>query len=545
MTFFIMFIVPTTFVAIYERLYEKMKNSKRLQYFIWSVAIITFILSLIIAGFDIAVWAFNLEYYLKTPGTDENIFFLYIGLLLIAFLGDVVTVIIGMVVLHRTDSSIHAGNNKKWKKDFPIPSLIKCLSCMYFCCCPCSRNCKRHALIWIGSTFFVFFLQLSSFHIFYMALAAVASPVETVSHIIFYFASFFCLVAIVAFILKFTEKSGCDELCQNCGTPNNTGNAGGTPGNAGNTGGTPNNAGNTGGTPNNAGNTGGTPNNAGNTGGTPNNAGNTGGTPNNAGNTGGTPNNAGNTGGTPNNAGNTGGTPNNAGNTGGTPNNAGNTGGTPNNAGNTGGTPNNAGNTGGTPNNAGNTGGTPNNAGNTGGTPNNAGNTGGTPNNAGNTGGTPNNAGNTGGTPNNAGNTGGTPNNAGNTGGTPNNAGNTGGTPNNAGNTGGTPNNAGNTGGTPNDNRKQCATFLCNIAKFIPVVVSIFILAASFVMFGLFYFLFSVMIENYRNSGGILAILGVLIPSTLSILIGLSKTSLMGCIDVTKKDGVDGEQAEA
>ena len=319
MIFFIMFIVPTIFVAIYERLYEKMKNSKRLQYFVWSVAIITFILSLIIAGFDIAVWAFNLEYYLKTPGTEDTLFIVYIVFLCVAIIGDIIAVGVGIYILHHTVSSTRTDHSKKWKEDFPIPSLIKCLSCMYFCCCTCSRNCKRHAMIWIGSTFFAFFLQLSSFHIFYMALAAVASPVETVSHIIFYLASFFCLVAIVAFILKFTDKSGCDELCRSFDRtiiltmlmdirmiPTNC--------------------------------------------------------------------------------------------------------------------------------------------------------------------------------------------------------------------------------------KQPCKKFLSNIVKFFPVVLSIFILSTSFVLFGLFYFLFSVMIENYRNNGGILAFVGVLVPSTLTALIGLIKTSLMGCIDVTKKE---------
>ena len=385
---FIMLIVPTIFVAIYEKLYENMKDSKRLQYFVWAIASITFILSLVIVGFDIAVWHFNKENYLKAPEENRRIFFSFLCFIAVPFL-DLIAVIIGLCVLKCC--------SKKWKEDFPIPSLIQCVSCIYFCCCPCSTIiCKNLILIGIGITSFMIFLQFSSFHISSMVLAAVVLPVETLSHIIFYLASFFFFTAIVAFILKFTDKSGCDELCNNCGKCNSGGDTNDT-GSHGNRGG----------------------------------------------------------------------------------------------------------------------------------------------DDAGNH---ENRGGDT--------DTGSHEDRGGDT----DDKGGDTDTGSHEDRGGDTDDKGGNAGKMElckeflrNAAKFLCnvAKFLCNAAKFCPIFLSILILAVSGILFGIFFFLSSTMIEKYHNNGGILAFVGVLIPSTLTVLIGLCKTSLMGCIDVTKKDNQERVEAQA
>ena len=557
---FIMLIVPTIFVAIYEKLYENMKDSKRLQYFVWAIASITFILSLVIVSFDIAVWHFNKENYLKAPEENRVIFFSFLCFIAVPFL-DLIAVIIGLCVLKSC--------SKKWKEDFPIPSLIQCVSCIYFCSCPCSTIiCKHLILIGIGITSFMIFLQFSSFHISSMVLAAVVLPVETLSHVIFYLASFFFFTAIVAFILKFTDKSGCDELCNNCGKCNSGGDTDDT-GSHGNRGGDNDDTGNHG---NRGGDTDDTRNH-GNRGGDTDDTGNHGNRGGDTGNSGGDTENHGNRGGNTDdteNHGNRGGDTDdteNHGNRGGDTDDTGNHGNRSGDTGNSGGDTENHGNRGGNTDdteNHGNRGGDTDDTGNHG---NRGGDTDDTGNH-GNRGGDTNdteNHGNRGGDTDdtgNHGNRGGDTNdteNHGNHGGDTDDTGNSGGDTENHGNHGGDMDdtgNHGNCGGDTDDtgnheNRggdagkmelckeflRNAAKFLCNAAKFLrnaakfcPIFLSILILAVSGILFGIFFFLSSTMIEKYHNNGGILAFVGVLIPSTLTVLIGLCKTSLMGCI---------------
>ncbi len=63
----------------------------------------------------------------------------------------------------------------------------------------------RLAILLFGCYFSTLFLQLSTFHMPYIILGSIASPIETLSLTSFYIASYFTLIAFVAFFLKITD----------------------------------------------------------------------------------------------------------------------------------------------------------------------------------------------------------------------------------------------------------------------------------------------------------------------------------------------------
>jgi hypothetical protein len=68
------------------------------------------------------------------------------------------------------------------------------------------RDWCENLVLLFGCASFTLFLQLVSFHSFYIILGILSTPVETLSITMFYFASFFCLVAFVAIALKFSNN---------------------------------------------------------------------------------------------------------------------------------------------------------------------------------------------------------------------------------------------------------------------------------------------------------------------------------------------------
>lgn len=81
----------------------------------------------------------------------------------------------------------------------------------------------------------------------------------------------------------------------------------------------------------------------------------------------------------------------------------------------------------------------------------------------------------------------------------------------------------------------KCRDFCKNCIQYIPPVVSGLLLIPCAFGFGLFYFFFTVMVEDYRHSGDLLSILGTFLPSALLAFVTFCGKKLIDFVILKKK----------
>ena len=231
----IMLATPLILVSIYDTFRKKVNGN--MMYFVWSIVTVSFIATGLMLYFDGKTVRFNIRLY-PNHKTDHGYYdiFKYFILLSVALgiiiIGDTVVMILALIHVRP------AGDRR-----FPIPELFKfvkyilgrVLGCCGYCggCNQGNRNqiidpegeplvqdgngrgrgsfqvrqlcCSECLVLLFGCVSFTLFLQLSSFHSLYILLGTISTPVETLSITSFYIATYFCLVAFVAVILKTTD----------------------------------------------------------------------------------------------------------------------------------------------------------------------------------------------------------------------------------------------------------------------------------------------------------------------------------------------------
>ncbi len=238
--FAIMLAAPMILVSVYDNLCDKMEVAaegnpiyKHMQYFVWSIATVSFVADLLMLSLDGSTIFSNIRLY-PNHKDDHGYHDIYIYFILFAvalFLmiaGDIL--VMGIAIFH-------LGN----KKEFPIPELLKFFK-KILCCCGYCRKCRPcggtenqplqggrktdsgsygaieggavqddtgcfsdHLILLFGCVSFTLFIQMISFHFMYILLGTMCTPVTTLSITSFYTATYFCLVTFFAVFLKSTN----------------------------------------------------------------------------------------------------------------------------------------------------------------------------------------------------------------------------------------------------------------------------------------------------------------------------------------------------
>jgi hypothetical protein len=206
----LMFATPLTLVGAYDSFHAKVKDTNAL-FFVWSFVLVSAGTACVILVFDCFTIAYNISFY-PSDQSSVGYYDVYIYFILFAVLIGV-TVICNLVSMACALSHIQSNGGKQ----FPVPQLFR-----EMVCCVCFVA-ERHSLLhshrstrrdWceylvllFGCATFTLFLQLCSFHLLYIILSVLSTPVETLSTTMFYIACFFCLVAFVAIGLKSTNNN--------------------------------------------------------------------------------------------------------------------------------------------------------------------------------------------------------------------------------------------------------------------------------------------------------------------------------------------------
>lgn len=244
--FAVMFVTPVFLVTVYDNFRDKVKEDQNVLSFVWSVVIVSAISAFIMIGYDIGTIVINTKLY---PSKADHIGFHDIFLYFVIFsvvlgsliIGDVVCIAVGLVYIKPSGD-----------RAFPIPELLKFLKglpCLCFKCCTRAREegeppaapaqqppavaphappqdpqapegriwkrlcCSECILLLLGGVSFTLFLQFSTYHLVYILLGVMSTPVETLSITAFYVASYFFLVAFIAIFLKSTDNKNLYDPC--------------------------------------------------------------------------------------------------------------------------------------------------------------------------------------------------------------------------------------------------------------------------------------------------------------------------------------------
>ncbi len=246
----VMLATPVTLVGVYDTFHKKVEGNK--MYFVWSIVTVSSVATGLMIVIDVKTVLINITLYPKNkadPGYhDIYIYFILSSAALgVIVLGDTIVTIVALVYVKPV------GDRK-----FPIPELFKFIKFL-LSCCGCCRSCEGRGraqadrrpenqpllveeggnqenavqggevavvqgnagaqrlrvqqlccseclVLLLGSVFFTLFLQLTSFHSVYILLGTIGTPVQTLSITSFYIATYFCLVAFIAVVLKSTDK---------------------------------------------------------------------------------------------------------------------------------------------------------------------------------------------------------------------------------------------------------------------------------------------------------------------------------------------------
>ncbi len=234
---FIAICVPLIFYMIFNKFHEVMKqpqnNEKKnnWRYFTWGTVATCCFLSLIISIYDIYVFASNIRYYPRHSNGKEShymyriyVFFcVVISLMILCFIFDAVLISLSLCLIKKANSG------DKCIKDIEIPvwfqKVLKILPCCCCCCgetdmpavhrpqepeqnrpCNCNKTiCAQSVALWFGNFMVTAFLQLIGFHVFFMGLGVLATPVPSLSMICFFVSFFVLSIVFFAMLLKITN----------------------------------------------------------------------------------------------------------------------------------------------------------------------------------------------------------------------------------------------------------------------------------------------------------------------------------------------------
>ena len=191
---------------------NKMKKSKNIRYFLWSIVVTSFILVVLICVINILIFETNINYYPNNSSSEGNYMYFIFILYCTAFVGLAVCFILSGVLIGITLAIIRRNRFDKPIKDIPIPIPFRIFVEKCLCCCrkPDSDHqkheiCAESVALFLGTFILTMFLQLSGFHIFFIILGVLATPIYSISMFCFYMAFTFLTIAFIAILLKMSN----------------------------------------------------------------------------------------------------------------------------------------------------------------------------------------------------------------------------------------------------------------------------------------------------------------------------------------------------
>jgi len=190
---------PLLFIALYGKLLDKAKKGNNTRYFIWSFAIAAIPMDILITASDLILL---LEIYPWYSHQSSLIF---------AF---IVVYTVGLVSLIFINAPIFIGPmlyikyNRDLNKKLPLPSCFNAIAERCNCICKCHGGyfCRECVFLMIGYTSFTWMLELLAYHIIYILLGAIVTPMETLATLSFYIAAYFSMVVYAAIVIKVMDS---------------------------------------------------------------------------------------------------------------------------------------------------------------------------------------------------------------------------------------------------------------------------------------------------------------------------------------------------
>ena len=192
---------PLIFIALYRSILEESKKHNSSKFIIWSAGFSSTIASGAIIANDIITIYHLFKSKLYPKDTDQFIDLYYFSITFTSMLGillvaNCVTFLLPMCYI---------SSNPDLEKKLELPQCCNALANKLNCCCPCALKnllCRECAALFISHVGCSYFLELLAFHILYIVLGAIVTPVETLSTIFFYMAIYFFFVVIGAITLR-------------------------------------------------------------------------------------------------------------------------------------------------------------------------------------------------------------------------------------------------------------------------------------------------------------------------------------------------------
>ena len=187
---------------------NKKKKSENIRYFLWSVVATSFILVVLIIILDIYIFATNVTYYPHSRSEGKYMYKIFIIFCTTAVL-ITACFIVSAVLIGVALAMIKWNKCDKTIKDIPIPIPFKLFVENCLCCCRGNSDrakiCAESVALYFGTLVLTMFLQLSGFHIFFIILGVLATPINSISMFCFYIAFTFLSIAFVAILLKMSN----------------------------------------------------------------------------------------------------------------------------------------------------------------------------------------------------------------------------------------------------------------------------------------------------------------------------------------------------
>ncbi len=197
---------PLIFIALYRSILEESKKHNSSKFIIWSAGFSSTIASGAIIANDIITIYHLFKSKLYPKDTDQFIDLYYFSFAFTSMLGILLVANCATFLL----PMCYISSNPELKKKLELPQCCDALANKLNCCCPCaSKNllCRECVALFISHVGCSYFFELLAFHILYIVLGAIVTPVETLSTVFFYMAIYFFLVVLGAITLRAWDTS--------------------------------------------------------------------------------------------------------------------------------------------------------------------------------------------------------------------------------------------------------------------------------------------------------------------------------------------------
>ena len=192
---------PLLFVAMYETILNKTKDGTSKKFIIWSVCFTSLLANVGIVVSDVVIIRniFHSKFY--PSQSKEGMFDIFIFVILFTIILFCL-LFINAFTFSCPMGYIHTHSHIDKKLD--LPRCLNKIDDRMKCICPCFKGyyCRECASLFVAYISCSYLLELLVYHIPYIILGAIVTPIETITTVSFYIALFICFVTFLAILLK-------------------------------------------------------------------------------------------------------------------------------------------------------------------------------------------------------------------------------------------------------------------------------------------------------------------------------------------------------